>query len=164
MMKKKVCTRAALSIAIVAMVGTAQAAATIRVGMLVCDIAGGPGFIIGSRKSLSCDFSRIGGPTEYYDGSILKLGVDAGLTDGTRLVWAVFAPSLQVTEGALEGGYYGVTAEATAVIGLGANVLIGGFDRSINLQPVSVQGQVGVNVAAGVAQLRLKSLPIVRKN
>jgi len=141
-----------------AAMGTAGAeASTVRIGTLVCDVAGGTGFIVGSRKTLACDFRNAHGPDEFYDGAITKIGVDAGFTSGTRVVWAVLAPSTQVSPGALEGSYFGVSAEATPVIGVGANVLVGGFDSSINLQPVSVQGQVGLNVAAGVSGLRLRS-------
>lgn len=139
-------------------------AATVKVGMLVCDIEAGAGFILGSRKALSCDFNPLRGAPELYDGAITKLGIDAGLTGGTRVIWAVFAPSSSIDSGALEGNYYGLTAEVTPAVGLGANILVGGFDQSINLQPISVQGQVGVNVAAGVARMRLNSeQPIVRK-
>lgn len=141
-------------------------AGSVRVGTLVCDIEGGAGFVFGSRKALGCDFKNLFGPNEYYDGSITKVGIDAGLTGGTRLIWAVLAPTSAIDQTALEGRYYGVTAEASAAVGLGANVLIGGFDRSINLQPLSIQGQLGVNIAAGLAAMRLKSPPqppIVRK-
>ncbi len=137
----------------------AQASAGVRVGTLVCDIAGGAGYILASRKVLGCDFKRLGGPNEVYDGSITKVGVDVGITTGTRLIWAVFAPTTSIDSTALEGRYWGVTAEATPGVGIGANVLIGGFDRSINLQPISVQGQLGANLAAGVAQMRLVSPP-----
>lgn len=131
-------------------------AATVRIGVLECDIAGNAGFIVGSHTDLTCVFKRIGGPPEDYYGTITKVGLDAGFTAETALVWVVFAPSLQVTPGALEGRYWGVSAEATAGVGIGTNVLIGGFDRSINLQPVSLQGQTGVNIAAGVAGMRLR--------
>lgn len=143
---------------------TPASAGTVRIGTLVCDVEGGAGLILGSRKALGCDFNNFGGPNEFYDGSILKIGVDVGFTAGARLIWAVFAPSLDVGEGLLEGRYVGVGAEATPAVGLGANVLIGGFDRSINLQPISVQGQTGVNLSGGITALRLVSPPpVVRK-
>jgi Protein of unknown function (DUF992) len=34
--------------------------------------------------------------------------------------------------------------------------LIGGSDRTVTLQPVAVQSQAGLNVAAGVAELDLR--------
>ena len=63
--------------------------------------------------------------------------------------------AIYVGDGALEGRYFGVTAQATPGVGIGANVLVGGFDRSIILQPLSLTGQLGANLAAGVAGLRL---------
>lgn len=131
----------------------------VRVGVLSCAVDGGAGLIIASRKLLGCNFNAIAVPNEYYDGAITKLGIDIGATGGSHILWAVFAPTLQLSPGALEGRYYGLTAEVTPAVGVGANLLVGGFDRSIILQPLSVQGQVGANVAAGVAQLRLESPP-----
>jgi hypothetical protein len=90
-----------------------------------------------------------------YVGSITKFGLDLGATAGGEMVWAVFAPTNRKF-GALAGDYGGATAEATVGVGLGANVLVGGSDRTVALQPVSVQGQAGLNVAAGVTDLRLR--------
>ena len=95
------------------------------------------------------------GPKEVYVGSITKFGLDLGATAGGEMVWAVYAPSTRKF-GALAGNYGGATAEATVGAGLRANVLVGGSDRTVALQPVSVQGQAGLNVAAGVADLRLR--------
>lgn len=95
------------------------------------------------------------GPKEVYVGSITKFGLDLGATAGGEMVWAVYAPSTRKF-GALAGNYGGATAEATVGAGLGANVLVGGSDRTVALQPVSVQGQAGLNVAAGVADLQLR--------
>lgn len=138
----------------------ANAAFTFRLGILTCNIEGGAGFIVGSRKLLACTYRPAGNaPREVYDGSITKIGVDIGATGGTALAWLVLAATNQLTPGFLEGRYFGVTAEATPGVGVGGNVLIGGFDRSIVLQPISVQGQVGANVAAGIAGMRLISPP-----
>ena len=38
-------------------------------------------------------------------------------------------------------------ASATVGVGLGANVLVGGSGNSIALQPVSIEGTTGLNVA-----------------
>jgi hypothetical protein len=123
---------------------------------LTCDISAGIGVIIASKKDLTCMFTPSApGPREVYVGSITKFGVDLGATSGGELMWAVFAPSDRKF-GALAGNYVGATAEATVGAGLGANVLVGGSNRTITLQPVSVQGQTGLNVAAGVAGLTLR--------
>jgi hypothetical protein len=134
---------------------SAQANRT-KVGTLSCDISGGIGLIITSKKDLTCMFTPSQpGPREVYVGSITKFGLDLGATAGGEMVWAVYAPTNRKF-GALAGDYGGATAEATVGVGLGANVLVGGSDRTVALQPVSVQGQAGLNVAAGVADLRLR--------
>jgi hypothetical protein len=95
------------------------------------------------------------GPREVYTGSISKFGLDIGATAGGEMVWSVFAPSNK-TFGALAGNYGGASAEATVGAGLGANVLVGGSNRTVALQPVSVQGQSGLNLAVGVSELQLR--------
>jgi len=155
---------------VLATAGSSAASANggVRIGTLTCQVAAGAGFIVGSRKTLACRFDGNSGVNERYTGSITKLGVDLGGTTSSAIVWAVFAPTSDFGPGALEGGYYGVSAEVTPGVGVGANVLIGGFDKSINLQPLSVSGQLGANVAAGISGMRLRSAPadtpvIVRK-
>ena len=131
--------------------------AGIKVGTLVCDVAGGIGLILGSSKSTRCTYSRASdGRQEFYSGSINKFGLDIGVTNQQTMAWAVFAPGV-VGAGALAGTYVGATAEATAGVGAGANVLVGGFNNTITLQPVSVSAQTGLNVAAGVANLSLRA-------
>ena len=53
----------------------------------------------------------------------------------------------------MQGSYGGVSAEATAIVGFGANVLIGGFQKSITLQPISIQAQTGLDLAAGSCRI-----------
>jgi hypothetical protein len=96
------------------------------------------------------------GYTEYYTGSITKFGADIGYLSSGVILWAVLAPTTQLGQGALTGHYGGATASAAVGVGAGANVLVGGFHNSIALQPVSIEGQNGLNVAAGVAELSLK--------
>lgn len=142
-------------LALVAVVPAAQAKSGVKIGVLSCGVGGGIGYIIGSSKPVDCVYQPAGGGRpEHYSGSIGKLGIDIGVTEQSVLAWAVFAPG-KTKAGALKGTYSGVSAEATVAIGLGANVLIGGFHRGINLQPVSVQAQTGLNIAAGVSSLRL---------
>jgi Protein of unknown function (DUF992) len=134
----------------------AQAPARAKAGTLTCDISAGMGMIIGSKKDVSCMFTPSRrGSREVYIGSISKFGLDLGATSGGRMVWAVYAPSSR-RHGALAGNYGGATAEATVGAGVGANVLVGGSNRTVTLQPLSVQGQEGLNVAAGVAELQLR--------
>ena len=122
----------------------------VRIGFLTCDISGGVGYVVGSAKSADCTFSSTMGsePLDHYSGVIRKMGVDLGFTSKAKLVWAVFAPTAGYYQGSLGGLYQGATAEATVGVGVGANILVGGTAGSIQLQTVSVQGQVGLNLAA----------------
>jgi hypothetical protein len=130
--------------------------AGVKVGSLTCNVAGGFGFIFGSEKSMKCTYAPNTGGGEHYTGTFSKYGVDIGYADSAVLVWGVVAPASDVRPGSLEGDYAGATAGATIGIGLGANVLIGGLDKSIALQPISVQGNTGLNVAAGIGVISLK--------
>jgi len=140
--------------AVAAPAPTMAQAERVKSGTLTCDISGGIGLIITSHKDVTCTPSQPG-PREVYVGGINKFGLDLGATAGGEMVWAVYAPTTR-RFGALAGQYSGASAEATVGAGLGANVLVGGSDRTIALQPVSVQGQAGLNVAAGVAELTLR--------
>jgi hypothetical protein len=146
---------AALIASAAAFVAAPAEAGGIKIGVLTCKVEGGAGFIIGSSKDVECLFKGTNGRRENYVGTIGKLGVDIGVTTDTRVGWIVFAPG-KLKSGSLKGSYTGASAEATVGLGLGANVLLGGFKQSINLQPVSLQAQTGLNVAAGIASLNLR--------
>ena len=135
----------------------AQAATGVKLGMLVCDVSGSIGLILGGTEAASCTFQGPNGP-EYYKGRITQVGLDIGVTAGAVMSWAVFAPG-QLGKGALAGTYAGATAEASIAVGLGANVLVGGSQSTVALQPVSVEGAAGVNVAAGLASFKLEYVP-----
>jgi hypothetical protein len=134
----------------------AQATSGVKIGVLTCSQEPGWGFIIGSSKELNCRFDPNNGPSEHYTGSVSKLGIDIGYTKGAVLTWAVVAPESNTRPGALQGTYGGVTASASIGAGVGANILIGGFDRSLALQPLSVEGLSGTNLAAGIGAMDLK--------
>jgi hypothetical protein len=125
-----------------------------NVGSLTCNVAGGVGFVFGSSKDLSCLFTRTDGIAERYTGTVKKFGVDIGFTKEAQIVWLVFAPG-SIAPGAVAGTYGGATASATVGVGVGANVLVGGSSKQITLQPVSVEGSVGLNVAAGIGEVDL---------
>jgi hypothetical protein len=129
----------------------------VNVGSLTCTVAGGVGFIFGSSKDLTCLFNRTNGVAERYTGSVKKFGVDIGFTKEAQIVWLVFAPG-GIGAGALSGAYAGATGSATVGVGagVGANVLVGGSNKQVSLQPVSVEGSVGLNVAAGIAEVELR--------
>lgn len=134
----------------------AQSKGGVNAGSLTCTVAGGAGFIFGSSKALTCLFSRPDGTAERYTGTINKFGVDIGFTKEAQIVWLVFAPGA-VARGALAGDYAGGTGGASVGMGVGANALIGGSNKQVSLQPVSIEGTVGLNVAAGVASVSLKA-------
>lgn len=128
----------------------------VQAGFLECRGGQTTGFIIGSVTEMDCLFRPDFGPRQAYRATIRKLGVDLGITERTVLGWAVFAPTRQIGLGDLSGDYGGVQAGASVGAGVGANVLIGGSNNSFALQPLSVQGQTGLNVAGGIAGLELR--------
>jgi hypothetical protein len=155
-MQRALMVTAGAVLAALATVATAQAQSRVEIGVLTCTAKGSTGFIIGSTRDLRCRFSRQG-RDEHYRATIDKFGLDIGSTKQATLSWTVFAPTSNVSPRSLIGTYAGVSAEATVGLGVGANALIGGSQRSIVLQPLSVQAQEGLNIAAGISQLRLAS-------
>ena len=140
------------------LVGVATAAYSqsgANVGTLTCNVAGGIGFVFGSSKDLSCLFTRTNGTAEKYTGSIKKFGIDVGFTKEAQMVWLVFAPG-SIAPGAVAGSYAGATASGTVGVGAGANVLVGGSNKQVTLQPVSVEGSIGLNAAAGIGVVELQ--------
>lgn len=151
------------SVALACICGALPAAAqqpTTVVGALSCDVSAGVGIILTQKQTLRCVFKPAnGGPGEVYTGRIDEYGVALGGVAAGHLIWAVLAPNKGLPHGALAGTYGGVGAEATAGIGLGANVLVGGTGRAFSLQPISLEGQIGVNVAAGITTVTLVAAP-----
>lgn len=134
--------------------GPAAAQGGVQIGTLTCNASGTWGFIFGSSRDIACTFSGPG-RVEYYRGQINKFGVDIGYTQGGVLLWTVVAPTAQLRPGDLAGTYGGATASATVGFGIGANALVGGSGNTVALQPVSIETNRGLNVAAGVASLTL---------
>ncbi|WP_158812450.1 DUF992 domain-containing protein [Methylocapsa sp. S129] len=135
---------------------SAQQQSNVKVGALRCEVAAGLGMIIASSKEMECRFTSARGYTEHYYGTIRKFGLDIGQTNRGTLAWDVFAPTMGPRRHALAGDYAGVDASATVGAGIGANALVGGLDRSFTLQPLSIQTQTGLALAAGVASLTLR--------
>jgi len=157
--------KTAVAVALLAMSAlTVPAAAQksgVEVGVLNCLIEGGPGFIVGSQKDLSCTFKSANpaNAPENYVGKVIKIGLDVGITGPTFMQWLVLAPTSNVyAPGMLAGNYAGVTAGASAGIGAGANLLVGGSDNAFTLQPLSVEAQTGLNVAVGVTDFQLRAV------
>jgi len=128
----------------------------VQIGVLECRGGASIGFIVGSVTNLGCVLRADGMPDDRYIATIRKVGVDLGITQESALAWGVFAPTARLGPGALSGNYAGAQGSASVGVGVGGNALIGGSDNSIALQPLSVQGQVGLNVAAGLESLELR--------
>jgi Protein of unknown function (DUF992) len=128
----------------------------LQVGVLECRGGASIGFIVGSVTNLGCVLRVEGMPEERYIAVIRKVGLDIGITEETALAWSVFAPVARLGPGDLAGGYAGADASASIGLGVGGNVLVGGSNNSIALQPLSVQGDVGLSAAAGLESLELR--------
>ena len=128
----------------------------VQVGVLECRGGASIGFIVGSVTNLGCVLRVEGMPEDRYIATIRKVGIDIGITEESSLAWGVYAPVARLGPGDLSGNYAGAQGSASVGVGAGGNVLVGGSNNSIALQPLSLQGQVGLNVAAGLESLELR--------
>jgi hypothetical protein len=138
---------------------SAAQAQDMRAGVMTCDVASGFGFVVGSSRDLHCTFLPAAGPPEHYAGSISKFGIDIGYVQNAVIVWNVVASTVALPPGSLTGTYGGATASVTLGVGVGANVLVGGSQNTISLQPLSVEGGTGLNLAGGLASISLAFQP-----
>jgi hypothetical protein len=144
------------SLALLAPIASANAAPPVRAGVLQCQGGQNVGFVVGSVTSLECVFRSEGRRPEPYIAKVQRIGLDLGVTEQTQLSWAVNAPNSRLGRGELAGSYGGVGANASIGVGGGGNFLVGGPANAYALQPISLQGQTGLNVAAGIAGLELQ--------
>ena len=149
-------TAVTLLVASVAAASAQQPMPRVQVGILECRGGASIGFVVGSVTNLGCVLRVDGAPEDRYIATIRKVGLDLGITQESALAWGVYAPVARLGPGDLAGDYAGAQGSATLGVGVGGNVLIGGSNNTIALQPLSVQGQVGVNIAAGLASLELR--------
>jgi hypothetical protein len=126
----------------------------VQAGTLKCSLSSSVGLVVASQRNVNCLLTSDGAPDEAYTGTLTRIGVDIGVTSGGVVIWSVFTDTNRYA-GMLNGTYTGASAEVSVAAGLGANVLIGGSNHSVALQPVSVQGQVGLDVGAGIGTLEL---------
>jgi len=131
----------------------------VKIGTLSCHESSGWGFIFGSSRAVRCVYSGGNGHVEHYTGDISKFGLDVGYQKSGVLLWSVIAPGPDVGRGDLSGHYGGLTAGASVVIGASANALVGGSHKNIALQPLSIEGTTGLNVAAGIGGITLHYEP-----
>jgi hypothetical protein len=149
-------TAISLLVASIAASTAQQPIQRVQVGILECRGGASIGFVVGSVTNLGCVLRVDGAPEDRYIATIRKVGLDLGITQESALAWGVYAPVARLGPGDLAGDYAGAQGSATLGVGVGGNVLIGGSNKSIALQPLSVQGQVGVNIAAGLESLELR--------
>ena len=143
------------TVALLASFASANAMPPVRAGILQCQGGQNVGFVVGSVTSLNCVFQGEGRRPEAYVATVHRFGVDLGFTEQTQFEWAVNAPTGRLSRGELAGNYGGVGANASVGVGFGGNFLVGGPQNAYALQPISVQGQTGLNVAAGIAGIDL---------
>jgi hypothetical protein len=136
-------------------ISPASAQTATQDGTLACTMGPTVGLVIGSVQRMSCTFHANNGTAESYSASFRRVGLDLGITAGGRLLWAVYAKTSHLGARALAGKYVGASGDIALGLGVGANALVGGSHRTVTLQPVSVEGQVGVSLALGAAGLRL---------
>lgn len=153
--RRKSVVISALAILFASLAATASVAQPITPpgGQLKCDVSGGLSYIVGSSRALDCVYTPTGFPPEFYKGSINKIGIDIGFQRAGVIVWAVLSPGLANGPGSLSGNYVGLSADVAAGLGAGANALIGG--NKVVLQPISVSGNIGINLAAGIGDISL---------
>ncbi len=156
-MCKAICAMSLLALSAANFDGAARAQAKLEIGTLSCTGQGGVGLILGSQKNYDCTFAPTGGrPTEAYVATVTNIGLDIGVTGKTEMVWAVAASADSLQPGSLSGNYAGVSANAAVGIGGGGKALVGGSNQAVTLQPISAQAQSGLNLAVGVAGLKLE--------
>ncbi|POF32822.1 DUF992 domain-containing protein [Roseibium marinum] len=153
---KNVLILAAAAVAMTVSAVSAEVDGT-KLGVLECEVEGGIGFLVGSSKKLQCTFTGQDDSTESYSGAINKIGLDFGITGKSYIKWVVFTPAgSEIGKFALSGSYGGVSTGLSLGIGLGANALVGGQEKNIGLQPFSVEGQTGLNVALAITTINLE--------
>jgi hypothetical protein len=138
----------------------AQSPSWVKVGGLGCTMSPTIGLLVVSEQKLNCTFTPSGPyPPEHYAGTMGTVGIDVGVIGGGLLAWAVYMPTEGPPQGSLAGTYGGASGSIAVGVGAGANVLLGGSARSVMLQPISVEGSVGVEVTLGVSALTLQLMP-----
>ena len=155
MIKKTALATAAAASIFAGIASISAEAATAKVGTLTCKGGKGVGLILGSKKTYDCVFKPTKGAPQNYEGSVTNVGFDIGFTSSVTIVWAVFS-STDLPNRALAGDYVGANADASLGVGAGTKILVGGSKNSVSLQPLSVQGQTGLNLSLGVADLSLR--------
>jgi hypothetical protein len=153
-------SRFAAILAITLVGAGAASAQSAKVGALQCHISGGTGMILMENQALDCVFKDSAGQTSHYIGRMTNVGVNIGISGPGRLVWAVLAATNNVTPGALAGDYVGAAGSVAVGAGAGGAILVGGSNKTISLQPISVSAETGLNLSAGLGNISLQYMPV----
>lgn len=148
-------SRLAIATAVACAAWTLPAKADVNLGSLVCNVSSGFGYLIGSNRNVSCVFNRSNDTVERYTGQIRDWGFDLGYFHAGSIVWGVIAPGDNVAPGSLAGDYTGAGAGGSAGVGVKVNLLFGGDGGKISLQPLQLEGNVGIGANVGVTRLTL---------
>jgi len=136
-------------------------AQSVQVGTLLCHVSGGVGMIIMENQALDCVYKDAkGSPPQHYIGRLTNVGANIGISGPGELVWSVLAATNSIEPGALAGDYVGAEGSVAVGAGAGGAVLIGGSNKTISLQPVSVSLGTGLNVSAGIGNVSLQYMPV----
>jgi Protein of unknown function (DUF992) len=156
---KQILSAAFLAGALAAVPGTGMAQSA-KLGTLVCHISGGVGMILMENQALDCVFTDHSGAVSHYIGRLTNVGLNIGITGSGQLVWGVLAATNNVGPGALAGDYAGVQGAVGVGAGVGGAVLVGGSNKTISLQPISVSAETGLNLSAGIGNISLQYMPV----
>ncbi len=127
-----------------------------QVGVLTCKMTGIENVVVYTKEEFDCEFKPTSGDPQSYKGVIHEVGVNLSITKENTLVWGVLAPSGEVSSPeALKGRYVGGSGQVELAGGVGANILVGGNAKTINLQPISVSGMKGFGAALDITSFEL---------
>lgn len=154
--KRSLCASAILA-AFSPGIATAQ---SLKAGILKCHLSGGVGMILMENQSLDCVFKGQNGARSHYIGRLTNVGANIGISGPGTMIWGVMAASNAVAPGALAGDYLGAQGSVAVGGGVGGAVLVGGSNKTISLQPISVSAGTGLNVSAGIGNLNLQYMPV----
>jgi hypothetical protein len=130
-----------------------------HVGMLTCQMAPRTGLTVGPVQSIRCHFVPDGGyPQQAYMGELATVGLDVGITTGGVLAWDVLVSTGGSPAGDLAGVYVGANGDIPVGVGIDANVLFGGSNRTIALQPLALEGEIEVALGEGLSSLKLAAI------
>jgi hypothetical protein len=157
------CAAFAFVAALAASMSTAKAQSAVESGALDCR-GRTTSYILASATELECLYTpAIGARPVPYSAQMHLIGVDVGFNQSVQMHWRVFAPTQKLGPGDLAGHYVGASANATVIVGVGANALFGGSNNTIALQPLGFQGQIGLSAAGGISSLDLVPLRPVHR-